>query len=110
MWSIWWNDTAKVRRKCQFADRKSHMDFPIIGWPSVDLFFNLRLRRVWHYVYGDVQRDRRGTELASSRDSFSMKLCIAAVYIPLSRRTVAINQPIFRLVCVCVCVRVRACK
>lgn len=68
-------------------------------------FLNLWLRKVWHYVYGDVQRDRRGTELVSSRDSFSMKLRIAALYIPLSRKTVANNQPFFfRLVCVFACV------
>jgi hypothetical protein len=84
-------------RKCHFADRKSHIDSPVIGWPSVEcLFFNLRLRKVWHYVYGDVQRGRRGIELASSRDSFSMKLCIAALCIPLSRKTLANNQPFFQ--------------
>jgi len=69
------------------------------------IFFNLRLRNVWYYVYGDVQRDRRRTELASNRDP-SPQHCIAAVCIALSRKTLAINQPIFRLVFVCL----RVCK
>jgi len=92
-------------RKCHFVDHKSHMDFPVIGWPSVDFFFDLRLRKVWHYVYGDVQRDGSGTELASNRDSFTTTLYIPAVYITLSLNT-AINQPILRQIFVCL----RMCK
>jgi len=66
-------------RKCHFVDHKSHMDFPVLGWPFVD-FLNLRLRKVWHYVYGDVQHDRRGTELASNGDSFTTTVHCYGLY------------------------------